>query len=264
MSTNTVTSAVAQRDGVTAFLTPYRADFAAVLPSHVPAEQWIRLSTSVLRRNAQLARVAQSNPGSVLAAMLDCARMGLVIGETYHLVPFGNEVVGIADYTGLIELVYRAGAVSSVKCEIVHAKDDFRYQPSMATPDHRPDWFGDRGEMIGAYAYAVLKDGATSQVVIRSKAEIEKVRDVSRGANAKDSPWKNWPDRMWRKTVLRELVKFIPSSAEYRAELARATAEASRVSTDRSLPAPVVDDLVDGEVVDWPETAQPADAGDAS
>jgi recombination protein RecT len=256
----TVTDAVATRDGITAFIQPYRADFAAVLPTHIKAEQWIRLTIGVLRRNATLAKVAQSNPGSLLAAMFDAARLGLEIGDTYHLVPFGNEVVGIADYTGLIELAYRAGEVASVKAEIVYAKDHFRYEPgAMDRPEHRPDWFSDRGDLIGAYAYAVLKDGATSQVIVRSKAEIDRVRAVSRGSNAKDSPWVQWYDRQARKTVLRELMKFIPTSAEYRREKVRVEAEVARVAATHALPpAPTeLPELVDGEVVDWPETAQP-------
>lgn len=264
--TETITQAVARQDGITAFLQPYRADFGAVLPTHVNSEQWIRLTTGVLRRNTKLAQIAQANPASLIAAMFDCARLGLVIGDTYHLVPFGNEVVGIADYTGLIELMYRAGAVSSVKCEVVHVNDEFAYEPgTMDRPVHKPDWFGDRGRMVGAYAYAVLKDGAVSQVVVRSAAEIEQVRKVSRSSGKSDSPWTQWPDRMWRKTVLRELMKFVPTSSEYRQEQARATAEAAKVAAERGLPQAATD-FVDGEVVehdgtDWPEVVQ---AGGAS
>lgn len=263
--TQTVSDAVARRDSINAFLDPYRADFTAVLPTHVKAEQWIRLTTGVLRRNAQLAKIATSNPGSLLAAMLDAARLGLEIGDTYHLVPFGNEVVGIADYTGLMELAYRAGEVASIKSEVVYANDAFHYEPgTMDRPDHRPDWFGDRGTMIGAYAYAVLKDGSTSQVIVRSKAEIEKVRQVSRGSTSKESPWMQWPDRQWRKTVLRELMKFIPTSAEYRREKIRAEAAVTAAAVKFDLP-PAVSELpdLDGEVVgeqDWPEVTAPADA----
>ena len=267
MTTETVSQAVATRDGITRFMDPYRADFAAVLPSHVKADQWVRLTTSVLRRNANLARVAASNPGSLLAAMFDAARLGLEIGDTYHLVPFGSEVVGIPDYTGLMELAYRAGETAAVKAEVVYAKDHFHYEPgTMDRPDHRPDWFGDRGEMIGAYAYAVLKDGSTSQVIVRSKREIEKVKAVAKGSSAKDSPWVVWPDRQWRKTVLRELMKFIPTSAEYRREKIRAEAAVSQATVKYDLPpAPTELPDLEGEVVEeqpWPTTAQPPTEGE--
>jgi recombination protein RecT len=270
--TRTVSDAVATRDGITTFMDPYAADFRAVLPSHVNAEQWIRLTAGVLRRNNALAKVAQSNPGSLVAAMLDAARLGLEVGDTYHLVPFGAEVVGIADYTGLIELAYRAGETRSIKAEVVYANDHFRYVPGdMNYPEFRPDWMSDRGAMVGAFAYAELKDGSFSQVIVRNKQEIEKVRAVSRGATAKDSPWSVWPDRQWRKTVLRELMKFIPTSAEYRREKIRAEAAVQQVAIRHDLPpapteVPDLDaDVVDGEVVsddqaattEWPATAKP-------
>jgi recombination protein RecT len=264
---STVSQAVAQRDNSPAGLVEqYRGDFATVLPSQINPDQWVRMTVGVVRRNQQLAQIAQRNPGSFLAAVLDAARLGLEIGDTYHLVPFGNEVVGIADYTGLIELAYRAGEVESIKCEVVHAGDHFRYEPGvMDRPEHRPDWFGDRGDMLGAYAYALLKSGTVSQVVVRSKAEIEQVRDVSRAAKAKDGPWQKWPDRMYRKTVLRELMKFIPTSAEYRNEKARAAVAAHDAGAGPHMPTgaalPAVDEVLDGEVVhdatDWPEVAEP-------
>jgi recombination protein RecT len=267
----TVSNAIAERDNTpSGLIEQYRSDFATVLPSQINADQWVRMTMGVVRRNAQLANIAQRNPGSFLAAVLDAARLGLEIGETYHLVPFGNEVVGIADYTGLIELAYRAGAVASIKVEVVHASDDFHYEPgAMDRPEHKPDWFGDRGHMIGAYAYAVFKDGGVSQVVVRSKREIEQVRDGARGSNSKDSPWKNWPDRMWRKTVLRELMKFIPTSAEYRNEQARAQAAAAQVATAPHMPAGVSAapaDVLEGEVMPagdaaWPEPAAVPNGG---
>jgi recombination protein RecT len=251
-----VSQAVAQRDnGPAGLIEQYRADFATVLPSQINPDQWVRMTMGVVRRNPQLANIAQRNPGSFLAAVLDAARLGLEIGDTYHLVPFGNEVVGIADYTGLIELAYRAGEVESIKCEVVHSADHFRYEPGeMDRPEHRPDWFGDRGDMLGAYAYAVLKSGAVSQVVVRSRAEIEKVRDGARGSKSKDSPWANWPDRMWRKTVLRELMKFIPTSAEYRREQIRVAAAVEHAVP--RMPEGAGVPVLEGEFEDWPATPE--------
>lgn len=259
----TVSDAVARRDGIANFMEPYKADFAAVLPSHIKPEQWLRLTAGVLRRNEALAKVARSNPGSLIAAMFKAARLGLEVDETFHLVPFGNEIIGITDYTGLIELAYRAGEVVSIKAEVVYSRDKFHYLPGDRRPTHEPDWFTDRGDMIGAYAYAELRSGATSRVVVRNRAEIEDVRKVSRAAMAKDSPWQRWPDRMYLKTVIRELMKFVPTSAEYRTEVIRATAAVADVTAKHGLPAPLADlpDL-DGEVIGeaWPEVAPVPDA----
>lgn len=254
----TITNAVAQRDSSpSGLIEQYRSDFATVLPSQINAEQWVRMTMGVVRRNKQVALIAQRNPGSFLAAVLDAARLGLEIGDTYHLVPFGNEIQGIADYTGLIELAYRAGAVASIKVEVVRQGDAFEYVPGeMDRPSHRPDWFGDRGDLIGAYAYAVFKDGSVSQVVVRSRAEIEEVRSKARGSSSKDSPWNVWPDRMYRKTVLRELMKFIPTSAEYRAEQHRSAVALEQVAVKAELPQVAEADAIEGEFEEWPEPAE--------
>jgi recombination protein RecT len=264
MSTAT---AVARQDAQkpTEVIEQYRSDFATVLPTHVNADQWVRLSVGLVRRNPKLQRVARENPGSFLAALLDCARLGLEPGDTYHLVPFGREVVGIVDYTGEIELMYRAGRVASVKAECVYANDAFRFKPGeMDRPDHEIDWFGDRGQLIGAYAYAVMKDGSTSRVVVMSNADMDGIKAVSKTAKQADSPWKVWPDRMYLKTVVHQLRKWVPTSAEFRDATTPGRVPVEVVSTELAAqlpPAPAVDylehddEVADAEIVDDDQAA---------
>lgn len=230
-----------------ALIEKYRSDFATVLPSHIKAETWVRLAQGALKRNEKLERAATANPGSLLSTLLDAARLGLEPGsEEFYLVPFGSEVTGIVGYQGEIELIYRAGAVASIKAEIVYTNDHFRFDPSMATPEHQPDWFGDRGEMLGVYAYASLVNGSTSRVVVMSREDVERAKAVSRGANASDSPWKKWPEAMWRKTAIHELAKWVPTSAEYR-EAVRKDARAG-IKPGEHKTAPV--DVETGEILD--------------
>lgn len=264
--TQTIGGAVAKRDtGPQALIRQYRDDFAIVLPSHLRADTWVRVAQGLLRRDPKLRAVAESNPGSFMSALLECARLGLEPGVTFHLVPFGNEVQGIEDYTGLVELMFRAGAVESVKAEIVYTNDRFHYSTEMDRPEHTVDWFGDRGEMIGAYAYATLRGGATSRIVVMSKTQIEDVKKVSKTANRSDSPWQRWPDRMWLKTVVKQLEKWVPSSPEWithkvQAERAGEQAERELSPTALALPAPIRDDeIIDGDIVS-PPAAAPAPA----
>ena len=134
----------------------------------------------------------------------------------------------------------------------------------MDRPRHKPDWFADRGPMIGEYADADLRDGDTSQVIVMNKAQIEEIRAVSKTAKDKDSPWNRWPDRMWKKTVIRQLAKFVPTSAEYRREQLRdvAQVETERVTVAghdlRDMPD-LLDggDVLDGELVEEPSPATP-------
>jgi recombination protein RecT len=234
MSAQTVTAAVEKRDaGPAELVRQSRPWFATIVPSHIDAQAFVAMTIGYLRRQPKLAAAAGRNPASFMAALSECARLGLVPGDTFHLVPFENtrngtvEITGITDYTGEIELIYRAGAVASVKAEIVCRRDAFHFDTGMDRPEHAPDWFGERGELIGAYAYAVMKDGATSKVIVYSKAEIDKVRAVSR-TSRDDSPWNQWYDRMALKTVLHRLAHFVPTSAEYRREQLRAAAEVAQ------------------------------------
>ena len=273
----TVSNAVAQREqGPAALIERYSNDFARVLPSHVKPETWVRIAQSALRQNARLAEAARNDPGSFLAALLDAARLGLEPGtEQYYLVPYRDRargwiVQGIPGYQGEIELMYRAGAVSSVVVEVVRERDVFRYQPGRdERPHHEVDWFGDRGKLVGVYAYAVMTDGATSKVVVLGRRDIEQARAASASYKLKPdaSPWTTHEEAMWLKTAAHRLRKWVPTSAEYRRELARAAAEAQRIASERDIPPPVTettDDVVDGEIVqDWPETAQPPDAQEA-
>jgi recombination protein RecT len=262
--TQTVSDAVATRDNSPAALIQrYQNDFATVLPSHVRPETCVRLAQGALRRNATLEQAARANPGSLLAALLDAARLGLEPGtEQYYLVPYkdrGRPIVqGVPGYQGEIELMYRAGAVSSVVVEVVRRNDVFRYQPGRdERPHHEVDWFGgERGELIGVYAYAAMTDGATSKVVVLNRQDVEAARASSASFRSKPeaSPWTTHEEAMWLKTAAHRLRKWVPTSAEYRRELARAAAEAVRVAGERDMPPPVMDeDLVDGEVVE--ETA---------
>jgi recombination protein RecT len=269
MTTNTVSQAVAQRDeGPQALITKYSRDFATVLPTHIKPEQWVRLAQGALRKgkriNApnskdpdhanhnrfELELAATNNPGVFLAALLDAARLGLEPGtEQYYLTPrkVGGrgghlEILGIVGYQGHIELMYRAGAISSVVAEVVHGGDQFEYQPGRHdTPRHVIDWdIEDRGPLRLVYAYARMKDGATSKVVVLNKADIARIKKSSQGSDSEYSPWVNHEAAMWLKSAVRQLQKWVPTSAEYIREQARAVATARQL-TAQGLPISVAD-----------------------
>jgi recombination protein RecT len=257
----TVTQAVAKRDnGPAQLVRESRGWFATIVPSHIDANAFVAMSIGYLRKNPKLEGAAKRNPQAFSAALSECARLGLVPGDTFHLVPFENrkqgtvDITGMTDYKGEIELIYRAGAVASVIAEVVRKGDQFRYTTDMDRPEHAPDWFGDRGDVIGAYAYAVMKDGAVSKVVVYGRREIDEVRAVSKSSKSSDSPWNNWYDRMALKTVLHRLSNFVPTSAEYRREQLRAAAEISQqVNSAPVAAAPAVQQdtgVVDAELVD--------------
>lgn len=264
MTTQTTSVGNAVEKASTASLvTNYRDDFAAVLPSHIRPDTWVRLAVGALRRDKNLQQAAQANPGSLMVALLDAARRGLEPGTPeYYLTPRktknGPEVLGITGYQGEIEMIYRAGAVSSVIVEVVREKDKFSYAPGRdERPLHEIDWdLDDRGPLRLAYAYAIMRDGATSKVVVLNKAHIAAAKASSQGADSEYSPWKRHEEAMWLKTAAHRLAKWVPTSAEYRREQLRAAQEIAASGFAPALPdgatadAPVAVDEETGEVVE--------------
>jgi recombination protein RecT len=314
-TTQTVAGAVAAREkesGAELAVRHYQDRIAVVLPPHLHADQFTGLALAALYRDVKLRDAANNNVGAFMNALLRCASLGHQPGtEEFYLVPRRNkanrglpEVQGIEGYRGIVERMYRSGAVKSVIVREVCAADRFRYVEGVtdrpqhswsAAPDSASmtgaDFFGDtgsydRGPMVGVYAYAILDSGAVSRVVLLNRDDIMAIRAASDGADSQFSPWNRLdggPDRpgmkgrsMWWKSAARRLEPWVPTSAEYRREIARAQAEAAQLIRQEGFTATFTPDdgdpgdVVDGQVVDepqqptgedgWPEAARPADA----
>lgn len=236
----------------------YSADFANVLPSHIKGATWVRVAQGALKKGKKVARTdgqgrpiknangmieqvfeleqaAANNPAAFLSALLDAARQGLEPGtEQYYLTPrkvAGRlEILGITGYQGHIELIYRAGAVSSVVAEVVREKDTYRYRRGIDdAPVHEyPPFAGEatRGKLVGVYAYArMVNNGAISRVIELGQDHIDAIKGASQGSSSEYSPWVKWPESMWLKSAVRQLQKWVPTSAEYIVTQVRAQRE---------------------------------------
>jgi recombination protein RecT len=243
--TETVTNAIATRDNSPgALVQHYHQDFADVLPSHVKPETWVRLAVGALRRDPKVAEAAANNTGAFMGALLTAARLGLEPGtEQFYLVPQSprkgapKEIMGITGYQGLVELMYRAGAVASVIVEAVREHDKFTYVPGRdERPIHEIDWDADdRGKLKLVYAYAIMKGGATSKVVVLNRSRINEIKSKSASARSDYSPWTTSEEAMWLKSAARQLAKWVPTSAEYIREQLRAVRD---VQAERPQVAP--------------------------
>lgn len=237
----------------------YEDAFTSSLPSHINHQQWVSVVMGALRSSPEVLAAAKNDPGRFLASLLQAARMGLEPGtEQFYLVPFSPKkgaprvIQGIPGYQGLVELIYRAGAVSSVIVECVYSEDGFEYMPGRDTkPLHKVDWFAaDRGALVGVYAYAIMRDGAVSKVVVLGPRDIARAKASSASASSEYSPWSKHPAGMWMKTAARQLAKWVPTSAEYRRAQLR---DAQAVMDERARTSAVVEfpvSLDDGEHVD--------------
>lgn len=192
--------------------------FQAVLPKHVTPDRMVRLALLAVNRQPAL---LECTPTSIAEAVMRVSVWGLEIGETAHIVAYGNQATAIADYKGLIEMAIRAKAILKCDARIVREGDVFEVEYGLRERIfHKPDW-RNQGAAIGVYAIATLPSGLQKWELMSTEA-IGKVRQRSR---AKDKgPWATDFEEMAKKTVIKRLFKTIPKSA--------ALAEAMRAEDD--------------------------------
>lgn len=221
-----VTAREAGGTKVLAFFEANKAKMAQMLPQHMTPDRFLRISMNALRTTPKL---MDCTVESLFGATMFCAQVGLEPNTPQghiYLIPFRNnrknrtEVQVIIGYQGLIALARRSGQIESIMAQPVYANDEFRFD-YMRSDDlsHRPKMDGPRGEFIGAWAMAKLKDGGIA-FDFMPKSDIDKIRDGSQGYRtavkfgSKDSPWIAHYDQMARKTAVRRLAKYLPMSIE--------------------------------------------------
>lgn len=263
----------------------YRGNFSVVVPRHVRPEAFVELALAYVKRDDKLLDAAQANPAALILALRECAALGHMPQRgIFALVPFrdrtakgGWSVVGIEEWRGVVERMYRAGGVTSVHVEVGREKDPVLSfnRTRDVLPRHEYDEFAppaERGPLKVVYAWARLIGGGVSQVVWMPRWEVMRRREMSASAKTDgggnfwgpvDGEGKNTAS-MWKKTALHELEGFVPTSAEYRWQVAASEAGAGGWDgvPDRSV-SPINGDIAEAELVDdnagvgWPDTKQP-------
>lgn len=224
--------------------------FKAALPSHIPVKRFQRVALMAIQTDPELLKADRA---SLYQSCLRAAQDGLLpdkreaalvvyrtnVAKRGEAPRWENRVQYMPMVAGILKKVRNSGEIASITAQIVCKNDHFKYNPaSDPVPDHQPDWFGDRGEIVGVYAVAKLKDG-THVVEVMSKREIEKVRESSR---AKDGgPWTKWYEEMARKTVIRRLSKYLPQSTDRDALHDTVHADDELFHADDSTSGPVID-----------------------
>ena len=186
------------------------SEFGVALPTHIPVEKFMRVVTTAVNSNPDL---MAANRRSLFEAAMRAAQDGLLPdGRDGALVIFGGKVQWMPMIGGILKKLRNSGELLSIDAQLVHQNDKFTYRLGVDdVPIHEPDWFGERGAIIGVYAVAKLK-GGTAFAEIMSKKAVEEVRNVSRAKNS--GPWVTWWGEMARKTVLRRLSKRLPMSTD--------------------------------------------------
>lgn len=188
--------------------------FEIALPKHINSERFVRIAITSIRQNPKLAKCSQE---SLLGALMTSAQLGLepgILGQAY-LIPYKDNVQFQIGYKGMIELLRRSGQLSDIYACEIRENDDFQITLGLHRDiKHNINFNEDRGEVVGYYAVAVLKDGANS-FEFMTKKQVEEHRDKFSKTSTNTSPWKTDFDEMAKKTVIKKLLKYLPVSVEW-------------------------------------------------
>jgi recombination protein RecT len=258
----------------------YQAHFAAVVPAHIKPGAFVELAVAYVKRDRDLLEAAQKNPASLILVLRECAALGhLPLKGTFSLVAFndknqpgGKAVVGMEEWRGVVERIYRAGGVESVHVETGRENDRvLRFNRTRdQLPIHDYDEFAspaERGPLKVVYAWCRMRGGGVSQVAWLPRYEVMRHRAMSKTATkAGGNGGAFWgpeegegpnTEAMWKKTALHVLEGLVPTSSAYREHVAVAEAAARGWPEvpDQSVTQAYGANDIDGEVVEgngWP------------
>jgi recombination protein RecT len=194
------------------------------LPKHLTGERLSRIALTEIRKNPKL---LDCEPKSFVGAIMQCAQLGLEpgteLGQAY-LIPFYNsknkqeDCQFIIGYRGMISLARNSGQLQSINAQCVYDNEVFEFEYGINEKLKHIPTLGSKGEFLGAYAIAKLKDGGY-QFLFVDKEKIYKLRDeqlakIKNDYAKKYSPWSSCFEEMACKTAIRRLFKYLPISVE--------------------------------------------------
>ncbi|MDX1489182.1 MAG: recombinase RecT, partial [Acidiferrobacterales bacterium] len=212
--------------------TQLEAATPAFARKYMSPDRIVRLAITEFRRTPGLARCT---PQSVLSCLFQATQLGLSVDSNLqlaHLVPYRRkdkdsgrfywECNFIPGYKGLMALSRRTGEVNDLYPEVVREGDvftvsrgtspDLKHEQKVEVPkfDSEGNLIVEERQAVAYYAVAFMKNGS-KPFQWMSLVEIEKIRQISK---AKNGPWINFYDSMAKKTVIRQLCKWLPSTVE--------------------------------------------------
>lgn len=199
-------------------LDKYKSEIARALPRHVSPDRMLRIAMTSARKNPDL---LECSPESFLGAVIQSAQLGLEpdtpLGHA-ALVPFYNSKTGKKEvnfmpmYRGLMDLVHRGSNHPILSPHAVYDCDRFTYEQGLNPKlEHVPMPREAHSKLTHVYCVAIFADGRkVFRVMARAEVEACRVRSKAKGF----TPWTTDYEAMAIKTVIRQLVKYLPMSAE--------------------------------------------------
>lgn len=217
-------SAVAeQHDIVRGAIDTMSSALADLLPEGMSEKRFGTLVVSACKATPDLLRCFETKQGktSVLLATVQLASMGLepsTMTEEAYLLP--RRIKGVWEcqpfisYKGYLKLAYRSPRIASVDAAVVWEADHFIHRRAIPTDvfEHEASTLprAERGGLTHAYCLVRYLSGGYKLVVL-DREQVEKRRessdsykaDLRRTDGKTFSPWNEWTEEQWLKTVVR-------------------------------------------------------------
>lgn len=203
-----------------------KSDFTKSLPGHIKPEKFLRTIQTALAMTPKLRDAVKTKGGfeSLMNACAKAAADGLILdGREAALVPmrvkvgddYEERLTYMPMYQGLLKKARNSGEIASITAHVVYDNDQFSYtKGDDESITHIPAGLDEpTGKGIAVYAIAKLKSGQVVREVMPASA-VKRIANQSRNKDQYDQDkglnWGEW----WRKTALRRICKYLPSSAD--------------------------------------------------
>lgn len=170
----------------------------------------------------ELAAVATKKPeilrcseDSVVAFLLDAAKLRLTIGRGIYPVPIKGKLEGWVGYKGAKELACRGGAIRDCWAAVRFEGDEFEMEEVPIPTVTRHRYGPHRGNMakaVGVYATLLYPGGRTRHKYF-SREKILAYRNRNPSHSKSDSPWKTAEEEMWLAKAILHTVSDLPHSS---------------------------------------------------
>ena len=258
-----------------------KPEFELVLPPGVTVDRFVRTIMTAVQADPDL---MDADRKSLLQSAMQAAQDGLlpdkregafVIYKTKVKIDNREEWIKKVQWMpmirGIIKTARKGGEISTLSARVVYENDVFEYiLGDEERITHEPT-LKDRGKMIACYAIAKMNDSEREREVMSA----EDVMAVKGASKSSTGPWTGpFESEMWRKTVIRRLLKRLPMSTELERIISRDDSQydfkdnignrfQQRESiTAPSAPAPRREDFAEQVTIEATAEAGPIDIAD--
>lgn len=192
------------------------AEKADAFPAEFNKARFVTNAVALLNENEQLATFAkQHGTTQIINGLVRGAVDGLDFAhKEAYLVPFGNQLNFMTSYKGARKMAkkYSLRPVKDIFANVVREGDEFTcgVKDGEPTLNFNPDPFSNK-PVVGAFAEVIYQDGSIQYEVMN----MDDLMACKKQARSQNSPaWKNFPNEMYKKSVLHRLCKNIEIDPE--------------------------------------------------